>query len=55
MDLVHVRRIRHLLLHDLDGFADDDVQRAPVGQEADVVVEDAAGVEEGDLWGATSN
>ena len=46
MDLVDVGLIRVAVLDDGDGFADDDVQRAAVGEDADVVVEDAAGVEQ---------
>lgn len=46
MNLAHVRLVRHRALHDLDRDADDDVQRAAVRHDADVVVEDAAGVEQ---------
>ena len=51
MHLIHIRGIRLLALHDLDRAADDDVDGAAVGHEADVVVEDATCVEEGDLRG----
>lgn len=41
MDLIYVGLIWRVGLHDLDGFAGDDVDRTPVGHQADVVVEDA--------------
>ena len=41
VDAVDVRGVRVLVLHDLDGPADDDVDGAAVGHEAYVVIEDA--------------
>lgn len=49
MDPIHILRIRVLTLQNFNGSADDDVDGAAVRHHADVVVEDAAGVEEGDL------
>lgn len=50
MDLIHIALVRFpaTLLHDLDRLAHDHVQWPAVGHHADVVVEDAAGVEERD-------
>ena len=41
VNLIDIRRVRCLRLHDGDRFADDNVDRSAVGHKADVVVEDA--------------
>lgn len=46
MHLIHIRRVRLRLLLHPDRPADDNVERTAVRQQADVVVEDAARVEQ---------
>lgn len=49
VNLVNVSWIWGLGLHDANGPSDHDVNGASVGHHADIVVEDAASVEEGHL------
>lgn len=46
VDFVHVRLLGLRVLHDFDGFPHDDVEWAPIGHYSNVVIENAAGVEE---------
>lgn len=48
VDVIDVDVVRFGALHDLDGAADDDVQGSAIGDDADVVIEHAAGVEQWD-------